>query len=81
MMDADDAIHLVTSNILGCSEILTRNDDSNESKAPLVSLYTWSGHPLQVGEYRVDIVSPENLQSSLPFGHHAQTAPAEPLTK
>ena len=81
MMDANDAIHLATASILGCSELHTRDDDSKKSKVPLVSLYTWSGIHLLAGKYKLKIISPENPQSTLPFGHHAQTTPAQPATK
>ena len=78
MMDANDAIHLATASILGCSETHTRDNDSKGAKVPLVSLYAWCGIPLLAGKYKLKIVSPENPQSTLPFGHHAQTAPLPP---
>ncbi len=81
MMDANDAIHLATASVLACTEFHTRDNESNKSKVPLVSLYAWSGNPLLAGKYSLKIVSPENPQSSLPFGHHAQAAPAQPSTK
>lgn len=81
MMDANDAIHSATASILGCSESHARDNDSKKSKVPLVSLYAWSGIPLLAGKYKLKIVSPENPQSTPPFGHHAQTAPAQSPTK
>lgn len=62
IMDSADAVHLATATIYGVTEFHTRDDDSQGSKIPLVSLYKWSGVDSICGKYPLLIKSPEHDQ-------------------
>jgi hypothetical protein len=78
LMDDGDAVHLATATIFGCTEFHTRDNSDKGVKIPLLRLYDYNRSSTQkvCEKYPLNIISPENTQSSFGFSPNAQASPA-----